>query len=82
MLTGDFVGELTLTQVNIIQAVVSIKAIRTVSGYGLKESKDLFDHLRDTGHGHGRAKIKLSEEWRKNRSGAIRVLRDAGCDAR
>ncbi len=79
MLTGDFAGGITVTQINPTAPVPSIKAIRTISQYGLKEAKDIFDRIRDTGRPE---KVELHGDYKKHRSDAIRVLREAGCNGR
>jgi hypothetical protein len=76
MLTGNNYGDLVITKVNTTQAVMSIKAIRTVTGYGLKEAKDVFDRIRDY---NKQERVTLSSDYKKSRSAAIRVMRDAGC---
>lgn len=78
MLTGNNIGDLTITRVNESAAVASIKAIRTVAGIGLKEAKDMFDRIRQY---HKPERVTLNHEYKTARHLAISVLRDAGCSA-
>lgn len=72
LLTGEYNGIVTLTgAMQSANRVALIKAVRSVSGLGLKEAKDVCDRLWE-----GKPQ-KLNVEP-KNRNIAIRELRDAG----
>lgn len=70
MLTNTFGNKLSVRGI-VLNRVSAIKAIRTVTGYGLKEAKDLSD-LMQTGQ-----TVELTINP-KQRSEAIRVLRAEG----
>ena len=72
LLTGEYNGIVTLTgAMASANKVALIKAVRSVSGLGLKEAKDVCDRLWE-----GKPQ-KLNVEP-KNRNFALRELRDAG----
>lgn len=72
LLTGEYNGIVTLTgAMQSANRVALIKAVRSVSGLGLKEAKDVCDRLCE-----GKPQ-KLNVEP-KNRNLALRELRDAG----
>lgn len=72
MLTGEYNGIITLTgAMQSANRVTLIKAVRSVSGLGLKEAKDVCDGLWE-----GKPQ-KLNVEP-KNRNFALRELRNAG----
>jgi hypothetical protein len=72
MLTGDSVGRVRFTSTNCHQAVWAIKAIRTATGFGLKEAKDLYDL--------GKSKtVAVDVKTPEQRRELIKCLRDAGC---
>ena len=72
LLTGEYNGVVTLTgAMQSANRVALIKAVRSVSGLGLKEAKDVCDRLCE-----GKPQ-KLNVEP-KNRNLALRELRDAG----
>ena len=72
MLTGEYNGIVTLTgAMASANRVALIKAVRSVTGMGLKEAKDVCDNLWS-----GKPQ-KLNVEP-KNRNFALRELRDAG----
>ena len=75
MLIGDFSGRITVSSlVNGSNAVACIKAIRSVDNrrLGLKEAKDMYDALL-----YQNKSIQV-EVYGKNRTDAVRQLRDAG----
>jgi ribosomal protein L7/L12 len=80
MLTGQFQGDIHVSKVNENKYVESIKAIRTVSGYGLKEAKDFCDEVRGSSYGVGKVK-KLPVQSGIKRHEAVKLLRDVGCVA-
>ena len=53
----------------------TIKAIRAVTGMGLREAKDLAEDVRDNGPRRARMIESIT------RTEAMRIFRDAGCDA-
>lgn len=55
--------------------IETIKALRWVSGMGLKEAKDTAEAVRD----HGPVRVELKSSI--SRAEAMRCLRDAGCKA-
>lgn len=64
MITGEFRNKLHISIKTPLagqpyNAVAAIKAIRTVTGSGLKEAKDLWDQMRDTGN---RTTLTISPE--------------------
>ena len=72
LLTGEYNGIITLTGSQVsANKVALIKAIRSVTGVGLKEAKDVCDNLWS-----GKPQ-KLNVDP-KNRNLALRELRDAG----
>lgn len=72
LLTGEYNGIITLTgAMASANKIALIKAVRSVSGMGLKEAKDVCDELCS-----GKPQ-KLTVEP-KNRNIALRELRDAG----
>ena len=71
MLTGDYNGVVSITSFDGADRINRIKAIRMVTGHGLKEAKDLSD-LLDSG-----IKIKLNINP-KQRTAALAELRAAG----
>lgn len=72
MLTGEYNDIISIhSYTNGANRVTMIKAIRTVTGLGLKEAKDLSDYLQD-----GRS-IQLKCDP-KNRANALHELRNAG----
>lgn len=72
LLTGDYAGTIILHSFSTKSDRVSlIKAVRSVTGYGLKEAKDIVDHVE-----YGR-KQKITIEP-KHRNTAILQLRNAG----
>lgn len=72
LLTGEYNGIVTLTgAMQSANRVALIKAVRSVTGMGLKEAKDVCDRLWE-----GKPQ-KLNVEP-KNRNLALRELRDAG----
>lgn len=71
MLTGDYNGVVSITSFEGADRINRIKAIRTVTGHGLKEAKDLSD-LLDSGK-----KITLKVNP-KQRLEALAELRAAG----
>lgn len=72
MLTGEYNGIITLTgAMQSANRITLIKAVRSVSGLGLKEAKDVCDGLWE-----GKPQ-KLNVEP-KNRNFALRELRNAG----
>lgn len=72
LITGEYNDRITITSSQPgANRVAMIKAIRVVTGMGLKEAKDLSD-IQLTGK-----TITLTVEP-KNRSSALRELRDAG----
>lgn len=72
LLTGEYNGIVTLTgAMASANRVALIKAVRSVTGMGLKEAKDVCDRLWE-----GKPQ-KLNVEP-KNRNFALRELRDAG----
>lgn len=54
--------QVTVTKVNPNNAVACIKAIRTVTGFGLKESKDFYELVRDCHHPQELISIVSKEE--------------------
>lgn len=75
MLTGESCGEVTITSTgpNFINC---IKTIRTYSGMGLKEAKDLADIARSG----GTAKFRILNS--SNRAQCLRDFAAAGCTAK
>lgn len=73
MLTGNsYDDRITISKSTGIDRVAQIKAIRTVSGLGLKDAKDLHDKLWIGGY-------PITVECNpKNRITSIRVLQNAG----
>lgn len=73
MLTGDYQGRISVADChNSADRVGMIKAIRAVTGMGLKEAKDLCDDLV-----YHKKPFKLDCDWKK-RSHCINELRGAG----
>lgn len=77
MLCGDAAGEITIRGVNAVSSIGNkisiIKSIRTASGLGLKEAKDIADDVM-----MGRTcRFKLLTN--ANRSHYMKELRDLGC---
>jgi hypothetical protein len=72
MLTGDSIGRVRFSSTNSHQAVWAIKAIRTATGCGLKEAKDLFDAAKSKTQN---IDINSPDQRRE----LIKCLRDAGC---
>lgn len=54
--------QVTVTKVNPNSAVACIKAIRTVTGFGLKEAKDFYELVRDCHHPQELTSIVCREE--------------------
>jgi hypothetical protein len=81
MITGTYNDKIELRGVTMSgqnNAVACIKAIRQVSGLGLKESKDMYDRLRNTRDPFGsphREYLKVNHEEYHS---AIATLRSAG----
>ena len=77
MITGDILSDqVTFTVGNADQrgnAVAVIKAIRTYSGWGLKEAKDQWDHSKS---GRGIVRCETPDMAR----GLTRDLRNLGCN--
>jgi len=76
MITGQYNDRIHLKGLTIMgtnNAVSCIKEIRTWTGFGLKESKDLYDRLRD--RNSNQEYIKVGAE---NYSKAVAGLRNAG----
>jgi hypothetical protein len=72
LLTGDYKGIITITGcVATSNRVAMVKAIRTVTGWGLKESKDALDLMLE-------GKPQQLTVNPKHRHVAMRELRDAG----
>jgi hypothetical protein len=72
MLTGDSVGRVRFKSTDCHQAVWAIKAIRTATGFRLKEAKDLYDL------GKGKT-VTVDVKTPEARRELIKCLRDAGC---
>lgn len=72
MLTGDSVGRVRFSSVNCHQAVWAIKAIRTATGFGLKEAKDLYDLAKTK-------TVAVDVNSPEQRRELVKCLRDAGC---
>jgi hypothetical protein len=88
LLTGESGSRVTIRDYerNNTNKVSIIKAIRTVTGLGLKEAKDLSDILMVGGTYGGTHQIGYTygkpitvDIGRQNRNDCIRTLRDAGC---
>ncbi len=61
MITGNFLGDITVSSIDRNFAVPIIKTIRKATGFGLKDAKDLYDVVRD-----GRSiKIEVKPEERQ-----------------
>lgn len=72
MLSGDTVRSISIVSYTGTNKIERIKAIRTVSGYGLKEAKDLDDKISN-----GTAiNVSFLPEW--SRGIAVNKLRNAG----
>lgn len=72
LLTGDYAGTITLHSYSTKSDKISlIKAVRTVTGFGLKEAKDIVDSVES-----GRLQKIIIEP--KHRNTAVLQLRDAG----
>lgn len=75
MITGEYsFSSVMFTQVNANRPVQAIKAIRTATGLGLKEAKDLYDHVRDIGPKRIECKCEL-------RAGLLKSLHEDGHQA-
>lgn len=72
MLTGDTVGRVRFTSMNSTQAVWAIKALRTATGAGLKEAKDMYDLAKTK-------TVTVDVKTPEARRELIKCLRDAGC---
>jgi ribosomal protein L7/L12 len=73
MLTSEGVGRITIQTVNAHRMIETIKAIRSITGLGLKESIDIIDMVSC-----GRS-AEISAPSNMSRSVATQILRDAGC---
>ena len=76
MITGKGIGPVHLISINSARCVDIIRLIRAQTGLGLKEAKDIYDHVRDKGPADievvdGPAKLQFKQE-----------LRDLGCEVR
>ncbi len=81
MITGTYndrieIRGVTLTGQN--NAVACIKAIRQYSGLGLKESKDIYDRLRDSGIANGYSTTEYLRVNHEDYHSALISLRGAG----
>jgi len=78
MLTGDFVGKVVIRGYRGERRVVqAIKAVRNITGLGLKESKDLVDHAYGSSNQCGQpTEIEVDPNKRRD---AIKELEAAGC---
>lgn len=70
MITGEYTTQIVLPAQRTPNKVGAIKAIRTVTGLGLKEAKDLSDELE-----YKSVKLSVQPEHRLQ---SIKVLRDSG----
>ena len=75
MISGEGLGDVVLSRVNTNQAIPIIKTIRSATGFGLKEAKDIYYAARD----RGVVKFAVNP---KNRMGLLRDLRGVGCTVR
>lgn len=73
MLTGEYINFITITGYAQGQKVPAIKAIRTVTGLGLKEAKDICDSLE-----YGNKTYRLQIADYSKRSEYIGILRNGG----
>ena len=72
MLTGDTVGRVRFTSTNSAQAVWAIKALRTATGFSLKEAKDMYDLAKTK-------TVTVDVKTPEARRELIQCLTDAGC---
>jgi hypothetical protein len=88
MLTGEYGSRITIRDYerNNTNKVSVIKAIRNVTGLGLKEAKDQADILMQGGGYNGPTHLGYTlgkpitlDIGKLNRNDCIRTLRDAGC---
>ena len=71
MLTGESSNRVRVEAGDCTQAVAAIKAIRTATGYGLKEAKDLWDLSK--------AKmVTVDTKSRSEKQQLVKALRDIG----
>jgi ribosomal protein L7/L12 len=78
MLTGDFVGKVVIRGYRGERRVVhAIKAVRSITGLGLKEAKDLVDRAYGSGN-RGGLPTEIQVDSHKRRD-AIKELEAAGC---
>lgn len=75
LLTGEGEGVITILDIG-PNKINAIKEIRSATGFGLKESKDIADRVQ-----MGRSE-KITLYNPKNRSDVIRVFRDIGMNVR
>lgn len=81
MITGTFNDRIEIRGVGLSgqnNAVACIKAIRQYSGLGLKESKDIYDRLRDSGINNGYPKPEHIKVNHEDYHSAVSSLRHAG----
>ena len=75
MITGSTMGDVCLSKINPGVMIEIIKTIRTYSGLGLKEAKDIYDFVRNG----GTMNIAVTP---KERAVFLKKLLDHGCEAR
>jgi len=75
MLTGKSIGPVQLISVNPAYCIEIMKAIRARTGTGLKEARDIYNHVRDKGP----ADIEIDDS---SKAQFIQELRSFGCEVR
>ena len=75
MLTGKSIGPVRLIAINPGRIIDIVKLIRARTGLGLKEAKDIYDHVRNKGP----ADIEVGDETKLQ---FRQELRDLGCEVR
>lgn len=81
MLTGTHLGDVRLTDANVLQYVEVIKIVRKYTGFGLKEAKDACDRCRwDAGYTSSHVE-KLPVANKALRKDFVKDLKALGCKA-
>ena len=81
MITGTYNDKIEIRGINALgqgNAVACIKAIRQYSGLGLKESKDMYDRLKDHRDPFGSPRREYLKVNHEDYSAAVASLRNVG----